>query len=139
MVKCDGKKPDWLKELKEALAFALKDLGISKAKVCVAFLSNGKFGPQDGAFLHLGNQPQIIYIEKTLNRVKAIQALFHELAHWQQCERGAFDAEDEFTFEGVKYSCNGFAEYYNAPWEVEARSVALLLCHKWLEHKLLNS
>ena len=129
-----GQKPSWMPLFQEAVKFACQKLELDEKDIKIEFLffKPSGFGPINGQFCHYKNVPYKIEIEKCLNGADAILTVFHELVHWQQCIKGAFNQGNQ-TWYGKKFSrANKLKDYLDLPWEVEARSMAKTMAEEWI-------
>ncbi len=66
-----------------------------------------------------------ININNTLKIWKIKQCLRHELIHLKQIVKGEFDCwGDRYSiWKGKKFNLEGFIDYYDLPWEIEAHEL----------------
>lgn len=132
-----GKEPDWMPEFVQAMEFACYQLNldISTIKIRFAILNANNKDGNKGGFLHFRSRPVEIQIDKLINKNEAICAGFHELAHWRQCKDGAFNKGDNWWYGTKVVIKKGFNNYWNLPWEIQARRVERFLGELWLSRK----
>jgi hypothetical protein len=74
-----------------------------------------------------------VYINPAADEVEQILSLAHEMTHIKQYEQDGLEEyldEEEVLFRGKTYSRNN---YWNAPWEVEAREMEEILYDEFEE------
>ena len=76
-----------------------------------------------------------IRINSRFNDYRMIRTIFHEMTHVKQFARGELEMGTKVDkFKGKEYKR---ADYWTAPWEVEARKAEKKMMRKW--KKVLDS
>ena len=97
--------------LSEVLSFAKEFLHLGD--VTIELLFDSKL-PIDGLCISKGDHTYILKLNRKMNDSEMIRAIFHELVHVSQIERGDYDPHLA-TWQGLYY--DGYKE---TPWEKEA-------------------
>ena len=122
-------KSEWSKTAREdlidATLYGMHKLGLSSnINLLVKMVGNGwrVANQSEGACVHLGNSRYVIWIAPNVKR----STIFHELRHvWQYENEGLVLTNNEgCLYRGKLYSSfslDDFEQYYNSPWEKDAR------------------
>ena len=127
-------KSVWSKRKREllnhALQYAFWELNLYKLDVHIIFrLVGTQYAP--GSCTNAGNSRYIVHIDGYQDEHDIVETLFHELQHVVQYALGYLqdEEEDRVYWLGSWYTGDfqdtDSLEYWNAPWEVEAREVAM--------------
>jgi len=119
------------KRIRLAYDFFIKRLGLPKDRISLKFGylqldPDSQLPTQANVFVSESSPRRYIITIRNNNPMSLdsrIRHLAHEMQHIKQVESGIFDPY-EHTWSGVKYEIKkGVMEYYNLPWEVDARGV----------------
>ena len=115
--------------LNHALQYAFWELNLYKLDVQIIIrLVGTRYAP--GSCTNAGNNRYIVHIDGYQDEHDIVETLFHELQHVIQYALGYLRDEDETRVYWLGSWYTGdfqdteSTEYWNAPWEVEAREVA---------------
>jgi len=112
-----------------AVEYAKDYYSLHDSKIVVRLV--GTDGENDGSMAVQGNNKFIIWVIPHTSVRKLLETVFHEMTHVNQSVGGwkLHDENDTAFWKGrtVAYNPNNDDEYWNAPWEVEARKMGRLM------------
>lgn len=113
--------------VRDAVNFGIKELGLSNCGSLVVKL-RGKT-PDYGDAIHLWDDKYLIRISAGMTQKDLICTIFHELTHVKQYAYEELDLS--FTSAIWRGKTLSVGEYYNQPWEREARDMERFLYKKY--------
>lgn len=128
----------------KAFRYFCKSMGIDSSEVVLRFVDSEVLNGNDGVDHVFGGNETIACMEMPGGRRKryyvslinrdgididmVVDSVAHEMVHVMQHRngrlvvKGSNDVDATYEFDGVFYdSFNEYSDYFNAPWEVEAR------------------
>ena len=106
--------------------YGLWDLTIASDRLTIVYT---KFKSAYGDAYQDGDD-YIIRLSDRYNDKLTIMTVFHEMTHVKQYEFDNLDLGTPATFKGKEYK----VEYWDAPWEVEARKAEKKMWRKWKKY-----
>mgnify|MGYP006079023389 CR=1 FL=1 len=141
-------KPEWANAIQNAAIFAGKEFNIDKKKLKVEIiLKNSLALDYSGVTLSLNPMKRFVIILNAAylySEARVFEIVFHEMTHVKQEFHNGFILDDssEAHFEGLVYNFESEEDfekqYWDLPWEVEARKMEKKLWKKYSK-KFLTS
>tara|TARA_B100001059_G_scaffold30289_1_gene24523 strand:+ start:515 stop:1063 length:549 start_codon:yes stop_codon:yes gene_type:complete len=124
--------------LRDALQYANVTLGLDNVDMTVVVkLSGDAYAP--GMCCNFGNDVLLVKVSGNQTEEEIVETLFHELTHVRQYALGQLeDVGEQVVYWLGHYYRGDFEntdslEYWNAPWEVEARQVGWKLLNDYYQ------
>ena len=114
--------------VKSAVAYAIDEYGMEDSERSIVVKLIGCEGDHDGAMVKMTKDSFIVWVSSQTAVRKLLYIVFHEMTHVKQAVFDGWtqhDTEDLATWKGevVPYNVDDDKDYFNAPWEIEARAM----------------